>query len=89
MASGLSLLSQLYFFFVLPIELVWFDFRVSMRGTTPYLAHESLLDLFTTPSLPQPTHCSSFPFLILQLTVPSLCPGMYSLGPCLGVGVSV
>lgn len=38
------------------------------------------------PHLPsQPTHCSSFPFLILQLTVPSLCPGMYSLGPCPGV----
>ena len=35
-----------------------------------YLAHEGLLELFTTPFLPPPAHCSSFPSLILRLIVP-------------------
>lgn len=58
MASGLSLLSQLYFFFVLPIELVWFDFRVSMREAQPrciWLMKACLTYLPHLPSHSQPT----------------------------------
>lgn len=86
-ASGLFNLYCPSYTFSLFFQLSWHSLifiLVCMRENTGTSGSWKPAWIITTPFLSQPTPCSCFPFLILWLIVPPLCPGMYSLGPCLG-----